>query len=449
MSFTGAVTGIRRLLPKGDALPEDIWRQRHRVVLVLLGVAGVVLPVFGAVRGYGFVHSLMEGGIVAGTAAAAAWPRLPRRWRTSIATVGLMLTAAIGVHFSGGTIEGHFAFFVFVGIITLYQDWLAFLVAIAFVVIHHGTVGVWDPAAVYNHPAALRNPWRWAAIHGGFVLAASVAMLVFWRRNEDLRGVSEHYYRRLYEGEHAVVAELEETQRFKEELFGIVSHEFRTPLTAIVGFSDLLRRQSDALEPDEVDEFLARIQTQAGRLRHLIENILTLERLQVGQGGGSASLAEIVRQVEKETVSAAALNRERPTIDVRVDGEVEARMSREGLYLVVSNLIGNAVKYAPPHTPIRVRGEARQDETALDVSNQAPWLDPADLDRLFVPFVRVSAPEHRTVSGVGLGLHIVRRMVDAHGGRIEASLRDGLFTMAVTLPAVSGNGSHAAEPVHA
>ncbi|HEX2032082.1 MAG TPA: HAMP domain-containing sensor histidine kinase [Actinomycetota bacterium] len=449
MKLSAAVTGVRRLLPKGDALPEATWRQRHRLVLVLLALAGVALPVFGVLRGHGVVHSVLEGAVVAGAAVTGAWARLPRRLRASIATVGLMLVAAIGVHFSGGTIEAHFAFFVFVGIITLYQDWVAFCVAIAFVVVHHGTVGVWDPGAVYNHPAAIRAPWTWAGVHGAFVLAASVAMLVFWRRNEDLRSVSEHYYRRLYEGERAVVAQLEETQRFKEELFGIVSHEFRTPLTAIVGFSDLLQRERDQLDTADVEEFLARIQTQAGRLRHLIENILTLERLQPADGEAGASLEQIVRQVEAETESAVVLNGERPLIEVEVDRELHPRMAREGLYLVISNLVGNAVKYAPARTRIRIRGHDRAGEMTLKVSNEAPWLDPADLERLFLPFVRMSGPRERTVSGVGLGLHIVRRVVDAHGGRIEASLRDGVLTMAVMLPAADREPSREAEPVPA
>jgi len=72
-----------------------------------------------------------------------------------------------------------------VGVIALYQDWLPFLLAIAFVAIHHGTVGILSPTSVYNHPAAWNNPFKWALIHGGFILAASVASLTAWRLNEE------------------------------------------------------------------------------------------------------------------------------------------------------------------------------------------------------------------------------------------------------------------------
>ena len=88
------------------------------------------------------------------------------------------------VHLSGRVVEAHFHFFVMVGVITLYQDWLPFGLALGYVVVHHSVLGVLNPTGVFNHPAALRAPLKWALIHGGFVLAASVAYLVNWRLSE-------------------------------------------------------------------------------------------------------------------------------------------------------------------------------------------------------------------------------------------------------------------------
>jgi diguanylate cyclase (GGDEF)-like protein len=88
------------------------------------------------------------------------------------------------VHLSGGVVEAHFHFFVMVGVITLYQDWLPFVLALGYVVVHHTVLGMVTPTDVYNHPAALRAPWKWALIHGAFVLAASVAYVVNWRLSE-------------------------------------------------------------------------------------------------------------------------------------------------------------------------------------------------------------------------------------------------------------------------
>ena len=101
--------------------------------------------------------------------------------RAAAASFGLVTASAMFVHLSGGFVEAHFHFFVMIAIISLYQDWAPFLVAIGYVVVHHAVLGIVDPDAVFNHPAARANPVVWAGIHGAFVLAASVASLVSWR----------------------------------------------------------------------------------------------------------------------------------------------------------------------------------------------------------------------------------------------------------------------------
>jgi diguanylate cyclase (GGDEF)-like protein len=98
--------------------------------------------------------------------------------------LGLITSSAVIVHLSGGVVEAHFHFFVMVGVITLYQDWLPFGLALGYVVLHHSVLGLVTPTDVFNHPAAQRAPLKWALIHGAFVLAASVAYLVNWRLSE-------------------------------------------------------------------------------------------------------------------------------------------------------------------------------------------------------------------------------------------------------------------------
>jgi diguanylate cyclase (GGDEF)-like protein len=101
--------------------------------------------------------------------------------RAVAASVGLVSSSAIFVHLSGGYIEAHFHFFVMIGIMALYQEWRPFLVAIAYVVVHHGLMGLIDPTSVFNHPDAQANPLMWAGVHGAFVLAASFVSIVGWR----------------------------------------------------------------------------------------------------------------------------------------------------------------------------------------------------------------------------------------------------------------------------
>lgn len=185
--FRRAALAVRASLPQGRTLPEQSWQRRHQVILVLLWLHVAAAFVFALAMGAGPAHSAVEAGIVAVFAAAATFETGAARFRSLLASLGLITASAVFVHISGGYIEMHFHFFVMVIVISLYQDWLPFLAAIGYVVLHHGLMGVLSPTEVYNHPDAWAHPWRWAAIHGAFVLGASVASIANWRLNEIAR----------------------------------------------------------------------------------------------------------------------------------------------------------------------------------------------------------------------------------------------------------------------
>ncbi|HVE46320.1 MAG TPA: EAL domain-containing protein [Acidimicrobiales bacterium] len=191
---------IRQLLPEGRPLPDEVWRHRHRFILALLWAHAAGLFAFSIVRGNGLVHSASEAGVVA-VAAGVATVVGGRRARSAVGALGLVMSSAVLVHLSGGVVEAHFHFFVMVAVLTFYQEWLPFLVAAAFVVLHHGVVGVLDADAVYNHYAAINNPWKWALIHGGFVAAAAVANVTAWRLNEESGLKAERSYQQLQASE--------------------------------------------------------------------------------------------------------------------------------------------------------------------------------------------------------------------------------------------------------
>jgi diguanylate cyclase (GGDEF)-like protein/PAS domain S-box-containing protein len=177
-------TALKEALPTGRTLSEKSWAGRHRAILVLLWLHVPLICTYGLIKGGGVVHSFLECAIIAAFAAGASLRTLSPAWRSGFATVGLVGCSAVLVHLSGGLIEMHFHFFVMVAVVTLYQAWMPFLVAIAFVVVHHGTVGVIQSERVYNHASAIENPWRWALIHGLFIAAESAAGLVAWKMNE-------------------------------------------------------------------------------------------------------------------------------------------------------------------------------------------------------------------------------------------------------------------------
>ena len=179
-----AYSRFRAALPRGRQLSEVDFQSRHRAILVILAAHVIGIAAFGVIRGYGVAHSFLEASVVAVLTACAANRRLGHSTRGALAAMGLVTSSAMIVHLSGGTIEAHFHFFVVLGLMTMYQDWTPYGVAFAYVVLHHGVLGVLDPASVYEHSAGRANPWVWAAIHGGFVLAASIVQIFSWRFNE-------------------------------------------------------------------------------------------------------------------------------------------------------------------------------------------------------------------------------------------------------------------------
>ncbi len=173
----------------GSSLPDDVWAQRHRWILALLWLHVPAVFVFALFRHQTMNHSAAEASIVMSFAAVATLGTAAgqRRFSTVVTSMGLMVSSAVLVHLAGGAIEMHFHYFVMVGVVTLYQDWLPFLVAIVFVVGQHGIMGAIDPHSVYSHGAAQRKPWQWAAVHGGFILAMSAVGITSWRLNESLQ----------------------------------------------------------------------------------------------------------------------------------------------------------------------------------------------------------------------------------------------------------------------
>ncbi|WP_369134987.1 putative bifunctional diguanylate cyclase/phosphodiesterase [Modestobacter sp. I12A-02662] len=176
-------------LPRGRRLPEAVWQRRHQVIVRLgLASAGALLVLCWA-WGESQLTAAVVFSVVAAPLLVARIPTLGRVLRAAAATTGLMAASVALVHLWTGVTEAHFVFFVMVGVISLYQDWVPFGIALLVVIAHHGILGTLYPYAVFGHGAA-HDPWLWAGIHGAFVLAASLAHLAAWRLSEA-QGLSD------------------------------------------------------------------------------------------------------------------------------------------------------------------------------------------------------------------------------------------------------------------
>jgi len=194
---------LRELLPQGHTLPDSAWRHRHHTMVGLLFAESIGLVVFSFAEGNSWHHSLAHAAVLVPVGVIALLIEDRRRAASVLVSLGLITACALLVHIWHGQIEAHFLFFVTIVVLALYEDWVPFLVAAAYVVVHHGAMGAVDPGGVYNHQEAVDHPWKWALIHGGFVVAAGVASVAAWRLNEGVRlraAESEARFKGAFEG---------------------------------------------------------------------------------------------------------------------------------------------------------------------------------------------------------------------------------------------------------
>jgi PAS domain S-box-containing protein len=196
-----AQQGLRRLgsiLPHGKTLPEEEWRARHRALRWLLWAHVVALPIVALLYGFSLGHALLEGSVVAAFGICAELRVGNRRAQELVVVFGLLTCSAVLVHITGGLIEAHFHFFVMVAALSLYEDWVPFLAAVAYVLLEHGIMAAFiDHDSVFNHPG---SSWKWAAVHSGFIAALSVACLANWKASEAQRSAFRSLVDTLEEG---------------------------------------------------------------------------------------------------------------------------------------------------------------------------------------------------------------------------------------------------------
>jgi signal transduction histidine kinase len=429
---------VRGRLPQGRSLPDDVWRGRHRAILLVLWlhVPGLgllaVLGAGGRAGAYGVV-------VVAASAALATVPWGSRRWRSVLATVGLLSASCVLVGMGGGAVELSFHFFVAIALIMLYQDGFPFLVAVGFVAVYGVVAAVLEASNVWPPAEAWSSPWLRAAVGELLILATATANLANWRLNEDSRAEAERSFRQLYEGQRAVVRELQQSQRLKDELYNVVSHELRTPLTGILGFGELLLTRDDRLTSTQRKEHLGRILREARRLQRVVDNLVYSSKVIQQDGSAAADLRGVVGAVIEDLQDVPG--RERLDLEVDLPPITEVAMPAEALRLVMVNLLGNALKYAIPLTTVRVAAGLTGELLEVSVSNAGPPITPADRKRIFEPFVQLDSSLTRNASGVGLGLHIVRRLVESYGGTVAVDSGDGLVTFTVAVPLAGNAGA--------
>ncbi|MEA2094981.1 MAG: ATP-binding protein [Pseudomonadota bacterium] len=239
-----------------------------------------------------------------------------------------------------------------------------------------------------------------------------------------------------------MATQLDRLENLRQDFVANVSHELKTPVTTIAGFVEtLLEGAKD--DSDELNHFLEIISRQADRLAAIIDDLLTLSRLE------SAPLHEILELREQSLPdildSSNRICRERAdekhiSLKVECPATLHVRADRSLLTQAVINLVDNAIKYSSANTSVVMRGGETGDGVQIEVEDNGPGIDERHKARLFERFYRVDKARSRKLGGTGLGLAIVKHIVSVHGGEVQVETRIGKgSTFIILLPHYLGS----------
>jgi two-component system, OmpR family, phosphate regulon sensor histidine kinase PhoR len=228
---------------------------------------------------------------------------------------------------------------------------------------------------------------------------------------------------------------LRKLERVRQDFVANVSHELKTPLAAIQATVETLL--DGALnDPDHNIHFLDRIRENADRLYRLVQDLLTLGRIESGQE------ALEIKPLSVEMAVSACISRQEDRaktkgleLHAEPDGQILAQADEEALAEILDNLVDNAIKYTNSGGRITLRWFAEDGQVVLQVEDSGVGIPEKDLPRIFERFYRVDKARSRELGGTGLGLSIVKHLVQALGGTIAADSQLGQgTTFTVRLP---------------
>ena len=225
---------------------------------------------------------------------------------------------------------------------------------------------------------------------------------------------------------------LEKIERLRRSLMIDVAHELRTPLTNIRGYLEAL---NDGVLPP-APETLSLLQDETLRLVQLVEDVLALARADAAGSRLQPTAVDLKAMVENTLVTfTPALNSKSLTVNVESPPQpATIHADRDRLARVLRNLTDNAIQYAPEKTVVAITLAPRPDSVRVDYANAAGEVLPDDLPYLFERFYRGEKSRSRHHGGAGIGLSIVKELIEAHGGRVHAELTDGVIHIGFTLP---------------
>jgi two-component system phosphate regulon sensor histidine kinase PhoR len=234
-----------------------------------------------------------------------------------------------------------------------------------------------------------------------------------------------------------MAAKLDSLENLRREFVANVSHELKTPVTTIKGFTETLINGARD-NPEDLDRFLDIILRQTDRLTDIIDDLLTLSRLE------SAPLSEVlaldwrdlceILELCKDACQSRA-DRKEISLQLECNTPIRAHVDHSLLMQAIVNLIDNAIKYSPERTCVKIVAQVETDQVRIAVTDEGPGIMDEHIPRLFERFYRADKARSRKLGGTGLGLAIVKHIANVHQGEVEVSSNVGAgSTFSILLP---------------
>lgn len=234
--------------------------------------------------------------------------------------------------------------------------------------------------------------------------------------------------RRVASSFNTMAAQVAATQQAQRDFVANVSHDLKTPLTSVTGWSQALL-DGTAGKPEQQEQAVRIIHDEAGRMTRMVEQLLDLAKIESGQlqlNREPVDLAQLMQEVHRNLARRAEEKEVHLAMEIAPVAAVAG--DRDRLVQILTNLVDNALNHTPPGGRVQITLKPYGDRAAeLIVQDSGPGIPPEDLSRIFERFYRVDRSRHRTSErqGVGLGLAIVKELVEAHNGRITAHSHPG------------------------
>jgi len=279
--------------------------------------------------------------------------------------------------------------------------------------------GITDGSSLQVRAATGSGSWLWLQLTATSIPDSTGAPEHVLVMIEDVTAVRETSDRlaEALDAQRDANANLEKLDRTKSEFLSIVSHEFRTALTGIQGFSELIR--DGGLETDEVRAYGGYIFNDADRVNRLIGDMLDLDRMESGRMSMRTTEVDI-NDVLMEAISRAAPG----AVTVEFKSDLDPRLpivagDRDRLIQVVSNIVNNAVKYSPEGGTVTLSSRSEERYVLVSVTDTGLGIPQDEIGHVFERFRRVRSGAAQSIPGTGLGLTIVKQIVEMHGGKIR------------------------------